>query len=1101
MGDTFQFSLNAIRFEDVRAEVVKFLTSNGTYDAPLDFEGSNLAYIIDTMAYTTMMMSYMVSTVANDNFLDTTTLRKNAVSIAKTLGYKPKRIQAARMEGVFTYNPGDRFFDESSKLIIPASTVFMGSEDGYSWVNTEPINLLVNPKNPFELTSAADELHPRITLLQGVYKKYSVLGTGKSLQSFTIPSKFIDENNMKVSIYTTQHKEVSKVQWILARTFFDIQGDEIYFLEEDILNEGTPKIIFGNNVVGRAPSLTETIIVDYLETVGKTANGEIDIDINSSLILNRSFDIDDIDISKLEFEPSAPSFGGQDYETLDSIKNNAPRFFATAGRAVTANDYDTLIKTEYSHLVDEVNVIGGNQLEPGNNNFLGNAYIAATPTTSNIKNMFLESLQLYINEGDEVKMISSLSNSGIIATNKYFLKPSYIYLDIVPKIEISSKISPSELKETEENAFNRLVEYFDEEFNGFEVPYRNSKVRSQVDAIANVISTDIDTNYGFVLNRDSFYIDRESVFWLPVKNVQENGQIVRGLNNIPITKNFIKKNNQIIMDYNSNNQSIIELCHINVIDVDTLEIKMVNNIWHNRNTFLDAQYTDNFWKVSVISDIPLSNDPNNPDPPNTRHKWNLVINDEQNTGTHIIGTIYLTDNKDIIIKETTDQNIKNYLSDMVEVNTEFDIIDSDKLNDIAYTSVRFRRKFNKYNLLPEIVDQKMLGRTSIHGKLSHNNLDRYLFNNDVYKPEVLKITILNDLVSGNKSMYQETFSFDGSGTNHYNVSLTMVSNSASTAEYNLYFNNTVKEDRKKVATLIWDKFYGDPLSPDQFNFKTMGVEVNWLIQEGFQVEYVEYDGINEIYSAFEVTVDETGNFNVQTTLNSAISSIKVDEKNLLGVFTYDHNSTQEKYTFYDFYTRTFQTTTEINMPLKFEENVSNNLVKCSWDEKPLFELSTTNFGQSHDVIITTSNLLDFNDLELKPDVRLEPLYITVIDDLGNSNRIEGIGLYSYGIFHNTTLGFFEYETGKLNFNIEIEGDVNSPLSNSIETFKKHIRTYFNNYGILKDDVKMDIITIIPDNEYEEIGGFQTVVGSQTDFDSIYTQTVRAKINPVVSTQI
>ena len=60
MGDTFQFSLNAIRFEDVRAEVVKFLTAQGTYDAPLDFEGSNLAYIIDTMAYTTMMMSYMV---------------------------------------------------------------------------------------------------------------------------------------------------------------------------------------------------------------------------------------------------------------------------------------------------------------------------------------------------------------------------------------------------------------------------------------------------------------------------------------------------------------------------------------------------------------------------------------------------------------------------------------------------------------------------------------------------------------------------------------------------------------------------------------------------------------------------------------------------------------------------------------------------------------------------------------------------------------------------------------------------------------------------------------------------------------------------------
>ena len=1098
MGETFQFSLNAIRFEDVRAEVVKFLTANGTYDAPLDFEGSNLAYIIDTMAYTTMMMSYMVSTIANDNFLDTTTLRKNAVSIAKTLGYKPKRIQASRMEGVFTYNPGDTFFGEESKLIIPASTVFMGTEDGYSWVNTDPITLLVNPKNPFELTSAADELHPRITLIQGVYKKFSVLGTGKSLQTFTIPSKYIDENNMKVSLYTTQYEEESKVEWTLAKTFFDIQGDEIYFLEEDILNEGTPKIIFGNNIVGRAPSLTETIIVDYLETVGSVGNGELDINIPNSLILNKSFDIDSVDISKLEFEPSAPSFGGQEYETLDSIKNNAPRFFATAGRAVTGNDYNTLIKTEYSHIIDEVNVIGGNQLEPGNNDFLGNAYIAAIPTSSNISNMFLESLQLYVNEGDEVKIISSLTNSGIIATNKYFLKPSYIYLDIIPKIEMSSQISPTELKETEENAFDTLVEYFETDFKGFGVPYRNSKVRSQVDAIENVISTDIDTNYGFVLNHDSFYIDRESVFWLPVKNKKENGKVLRGLNNVPITTNFIKKNEQIIKDYNANNQSIIELFHVTVIDQNTVNIEMKDNIWHGRDTSIDAKYTDHFWRIHLEVGTLDGNEPSG-----TLHKWNIFINSQDNTGTLNIGDMCLTDTKEIIVRENNDPNIKTFLSDVVEVNNDFDVIGADKLNEIEYTSIRFRRKFNKYNLLPEIINHNIIGRTSIHGSLTHDNLDRYVFNNDVYKPEVIQISVLIDFVSGNKSMYQETFSFDGSGTNHYTVSLTMVSSSATTSEYNLYFNNTVKEERQKVATLTWDKTNPDPLDTNQFKFVTLSSEVNWLISEGFQVEFLEYNVNNdETYSAFEVTIDETGNFHVLTTLNSAISSIKVAEKNLLGMFTYDENSPQEKYTFYDFYSRTFKTSTNIDMPILFEEDVNAGLVKCTWDENPLFQMSKNTSGMDYDfnVAINTMNV-SFNDLGLRPDVIIEPSYITVLDNLGNSNRIQGYAIYSYGIYHDTTLGFFEYETGKLNFNTIIEGNLNSPLDPTIQTSHTHIRNYFNNYGILKEDKKMDVITIIPDNEYEDIGGFKTIVGSQTDFDSIYTQTIRAKINPVISTQI
>jgi len=1089
MSDTFQFSLNAIRFEDVRAEVVKFLTTQGTYDAPLDFEGSNLAYIIDTMAYTTMMMSYMVSTVANDNFLDTTTLRKNAVSIAKTLGYKPKRIQSSRMEGVFTYNPGDVFFSTDSKIVLPASTVFMGSEDGYSWVNTEPITLLVNPKNPFEMTSAANELQPRITLIQGVYKKFSVLGSGKSLQTFTVPSKFIDETNMKVSVYTTQSSESSKNEWTLAKTFFDIQGDEIYFLEEDILNEGTPKIIFGNNIVGRAPSLTETIIVDYLETIGKTANGEIDIEIPNNLVPNKSFDIETVDVSKLEFEPSAPSFGGEDYETLDSIKNNAPRFFAAAGRAVTGNDYDTLIKTQYGHMIDEVNVIGGDQLEPGNRNFLGNAYIAAIPTSSEVLNEFLGSLQLYINEGDEVKIISELKDAGVIATNKYFLKPSYIYLNITPHIEISSKISPTELKETEDSSFETLVDYFKKDFNGFEVPYRNSKVRSQVDAIETVISTDIETDYSFVLNRDSFYIDRESVFWLPVKYQRENGKVARGLNNVPLTTNFIKKNQQIINDYNANNQSIIDLFHVNIMDSNNVEIKMVDNIWHGRD--VDDKYTDRFWEVSLTTEVV---DPNVD--PTIIKRWSIYINNKLNDGVLLIGVLDFNDSKQLILTETADPTIKAFLKDIVEINTEFNVIDADPINGIDYTAIRIRRKFNKYNLLPEIIKHNMVGRSSIHGKLSHPDLDRYLFNNDVFKPEVLKMSIIS--AGGIDTMFQETFSFDGIGTNHYTVSLTLVSSDATVNVYNLYLNNTISEERQKVAELTWTKAN---VGIDQFNFITLGEEATWLSNQGFQCDLLGVDtNDNEIYRAFELTADSHNGYYAHATLNSAISSIKVDEKNLLGMFTYDEFALNEKFKFQEFYTRSFRTISLVDMPLIFEED-NTNTISCSWNSNPLFTM-TKGTGQHYDFDVTLGTLnVEFDDLGLRNEVIIEPAYITSIDGLGNIQREKGYAVYTYGIYHDSTLGFFEYESGKLNFNKTLEGNLNSSNSSTLNTVTTHIRNYFNNYGILANDVKMDTITIIPDNEYDTIDGFKTIVGSQTDFDSIYTQTVRAKINPVISTQI
>lgn len=1086
MADTFQFSLNAIRFEDVRAEIVRFLTAQGTYDAPLDFEGSNLAYIIDTMAYTTMMMSYMVSTVANDNFLDTTTLRKNAVSIAKTLGYKPTRIQASRIEGVFTYGDGETLFSDTSKITITPNSLFTGSEDGFTWTNTEPIVLLVNPKNPFEMTSAANETKPRITLVQGVYKKYSVLGTGKSLQTFTVPSEKIDENNMKVSVYTTQNDEASKVQWTHAKTFFDIQGDEIYFLEEDILNEGMPKVIFGNNIIGRAPSLTETIIVDYLETIGESANGEIDVEIPSDLSFNKSFDIETLEINNLEFSPSAPSFGGQAYETLDSIKSNAPRFFAAAGRAVTGNDFETLIKTSYGYLIDEVNVIGGDELEPGNHDFLGNAYIAAVPTGAADSENFVNSLQLYLNESDETIIINDLREAGIIATKKYFLKPSYIYLDIEPKIEISSNISAAELKETEDQAFEVLVEYFNDTYKGFNQPFRNSKVRSQVDAIENVISTDIDVNYGFILNRDSFYIDRESVFWLPVKFARADGQIVRGVNNLPETTNFIKKNKQIITDYNANNQSVIDLCHIDTTDPSNVTVEMITPIWHNRDVSNNSdKQTDHFWQVTLEENI-------TPVLPVIK-EWNILINNEDNNGTITIGSIQFTETYELNIIESIDPNVNTFLNDVVEVNNDFNVIEEDKINNINFTAVRLRRKFNKYNLLPEIINHQMVGRTSVHGKLTHDNLDHYIFNNDVYKTPVLKMFILNPTDPATKAMIQETFSFDGSGTNHYTTALAGVSST----EYNLYLNNTVAEDRKKVATLYWDKSLN---GVGQFSFVSTTEEANWLANQGFQ--YTLIDGEIDLYNAFEVEEDENGNFFVNITLNSAISSIKLDEKNLLGAFTYDSTLPDEQYNFYDLLTRTFKTILGNDLKLAFEEDLTTHIVTCTWNEKPLFMMEKNPSGISFDFTstINTTNDLTFNDLGLRPQIIFEPFTIIDLDEFNVPFNVNGFAIYTYGIFHDTTLGFFEYESGKLNFNRLIKGNYNGS-NDVLSTAEIHIRDYFNNYGILTDDIKMDIVTIIPDNEYEDIDGFETVVGSQTDFDSIYTQTIRAKINSIESTQI
>ena len=58
-----------------------------------------------------------------------------------------------------------------------------------------------------------------------------------------------------------------------------------------------------------------------------------------------------------------PSTNGGDIETIESIKNYAPRLYSSQNRAVTSNDYENLIKKIYPN-TESVSVVGGEEMEP-----------------------------------------------------------------------------------------------------------------------------------------------------------------------------------------------------------------------------------------------------------------------------------------------------------------------------------------------------------------------------------------------------------------------------------------------------------------------------------------------------------------------------------------------------------------------------------------------------------------------------------------------------------------------------------------------------------------------------------------------------------------
>lgn len=1171
----FQFSLTAIRFEEVRSNIVKFLTERGKYDANFDFAGSNLSYFIDTMAYTTMLMSYMLSTVANDNFLDTTTLRKNATSIAKTMGYKPKRIQSSRIEGTFSYRPGNVVFTSESKITIPPNTVFKGTDDSYDWVNNDPIVLTINPKDPYELTSAADQTKPRISLIQGVAKKFTVLGTGASLQSFTIPSTKIDENNMRVSIFTTNKPESSKIQWTHAKTFYQIQNEEIYFVEEDITREGSPKIIFGNGIIGRAPTDTETIVVDYIETVGDVANGETDLIVPTGLVISKSFDLASVDTSLINFVPAGPSFGGKPYETLDEIKVNAPRFFAAAGRSVTENDFATLIENEFSYLVNDVVVFGGDKLAPGNKLYLGSTYIAATPASSDGTTEFLLNEQIYLTESSETEIIRKLRDIGIIATEKNFRKPSYTYLQIAPIIEVSYQTSAADRQYTEQTAYKIITDYFANEFSGFGVPYRESKARSKIDSIDSVLSTSLTAQYGFVLNKDSFYITKPTQLWLPVQfKRNEQGSVERTIYDTPVTTNFVKHLDDIIVDTNVGRQSVLELFRLTVASNGSLTTEQVTNVWHNRDVEDSTTNLDTFWKPQLLSvpfvavldfgsvtfdgttngnfeiivDGPRDNvyvSVSNTDMTGVFYNMgdfctavvesinaqtytddfsaatdgtnifvsgitNFSIVDNSSTfgsgsftdGTYSVAHVTLvelnsslyddygqifelrfvgkrTDSTGVLtayvmvapdnsieVKELT--TARDYVVDIIQIESDFDVTQARPLASIPYASISVRRVFDTYNILPEVFNGAFVGRTSIHGTLTHADLDRYLFNNDIFTAKSAKFVVLEQ--NGNKSLIHDTYTIKGLQSNVFTSSLSFVSTDGTTNTYSVYFINTTQNEKQKVATLVWDKRLS---GKEQFEYIIQAQEAAWLKEQGFTV--TESDATsNSDYDAFALSLDENGNVVSTIDLRSAISSVRLGEKEFLCSFVHDGTAFVADANLREF--------TVGGEKIALVATGDSTSLIISFQGNDLFAIeidSTTSTGYSATIVGGEFT----RTIGLRNEIVLEPY---VVD--GSFH----VGLFAYGIFHLSTIGSMEYETGEMNFDMIVSGNYQG--GEALETAEIHIRDLFDNYG----DVKMDVISIIPENKVEIIDGIVTTIGSLTDFDSVFTQTTRVLVEPIVS---
>jgi len=330
------------------------------------FDGSNLAAVIDIIAYSYHVLLFYLNNTSSEVNFDQTTLYENMNKIVKLIGYKPtgKQTSIVPIEATATSSlaPGN--------YTIKKYSYFLADNIQYNFLDDIS----------FSKTTTSDELIQEISddviLYQGTIKEYpDYTAQGEDFEVLPIvvknDDKFIADNTLSVFV-----KEID------TNTYFEYKQTDSLYLNTSVdrvyeirLNEnGYYEIKFGNGVFGKKLVEGDTVSVNYI--LSDNVKGIISKNIINGNALNvydsarqrqifndtynnkdETIFLDIANSSLVNFSNPQPSSALASEETVDDIRANAPKIFSSQLRLVTTNDYESFINKNLANVVNSVKVV------------------------------------------------------------------------------------------------------------------------------------------------------------------------------------------------------------------------------------------------------------------------------------------------------------------------------------------------------------------------------------------------------------------------------------------------------------------------------------------------------------------------------------------------------------------------------------------------------------------------------------------------------------------------------------------------------------------------------------------------------------------------
>jgi len=335
-----------------------------------NYDGSNLAAVIDIIAYSYHVLLFYLNNTASEVNFDQASIYENMNKIVKLIGYKP----AGKQTSIVPINAVGSSSMAIGNYTIRKNSYFLADGIQYNFIKDYSFNKTTSSSETIKT------LNDTVVLYQGSIKEYPDYNAqGEEFETLPIVVKNIVDNNTQkfiadntIDVYV---KEVSNNTYYLYKEveslYLSSSNDRVY---ERRLNEnGFYEIKFGSGVFGKKLAEGDIVSVNYIQSdntegiISKNVINGNKLFVYDSLrqrqIFNDTFANKDettfIDItnsSLLTVNNPQNSTSLSDEETVDQIRKNAPKAFASQLRLVTESDYEAFIAKNLANVVNSVKV-------------------------------------------------------------------------------------------------------------------------------------------------------------------------------------------------------------------------------------------------------------------------------------------------------------------------------------------------------------------------------------------------------------------------------------------------------------------------------------------------------------------------------------------------------------------------------------------------------------------------------------------------------------------------------------------------------------------------------------------------------------------------